>query len=71
VYFVFNGFSFSVLGVRCIKKSKPPQKNSAEVNYKTSGYFVTPVSLGSQYHNRSAAILPRTDEDLSISETGG
>ncbi len=34
-------------------------------------YLIAPVSLGNQYHNRSAAGLPCTEADLSCSMAGG
>jgi hypothetical protein len=34
-------------------------------------YLTTPVNLGNQYHNRSAAGLPCTDADLSCNMEGG
>ncbi len=36
-----------------------------------AGYLITPVRRGNQYQRKSAAGLPRTDEDLSINGTGG
>lgn len=36
-----------------------------------SCHFTTPVSLGNQYHNKSAAGLPCTEADLSCSIAGG